>query len=41
VIATGTRLYSVLPNLRPNVFFVSDNPKENMLTLRSAIDHLR
>ena len=41
VIATGTRLYSVMPNLRPNVFFVSKNPKENMVTLRNAIDHIR
>jgi len=41
VIATGTRLYTVLPNLRPNVFFVSKKPGENMVTLRNAIDHLR
>ena len=41
VIATGTRLYSVMPNLRPNVFFVSDKPEENMVTLRNAIDHIR
>ena len=41
VIATGTRLYSMLPNLRPNIFFVNkNNPTQNMLTLRNAIDHL-
>ena len=41
VIATGTRLYSVMPNLRPNVFFVSKKPEENMVTLRNAIDYIR
>lgn len=42
VIATGTRLYTVLPNLRPNVFFVNKyDSQENMVTLRNAIDHLR
>lgn len=40
-IATGTRLYAVMPNLRPNIFFVSKNLEENMVTLRNAIDHLR
>ncbi len=40
-IVTGTRLYDSLPNLRPNVFFVSRDPGENMQTLRDAIDHLR
>jgi hypothetical protein len=42
VIATGTRLYSVMPNLRPNIFYVNkDKPQENMVTLRNAIDHIR
>lgn len=42
VIATGTRLYSVMPNLRPNVFFVKKgDARENMMTLRNAIEHLR
>ncbi|QRN83450.1 hypothetical protein JR338_01465 [Chloroflexota bacterium] len=42
VIATGTRLYSVMPNLRPNVFFVKKGDvRENMMTLRNAIEHLR
>ena len=41
VIATGTRLYTVMPNLRPNVFFVNNKkPEENMVTLRNAIGHL-
>ena len=40
-IVSGTRLYDSLPNLRPNVFFVSKDSAENMQTLRDAIDHLR
>ncbi len=39
-IVTGTRLYDSLPNLRPNVFFVSKDPAANMRTLREGIDHL-
>jgi hypothetical protein len=40
-IVSKTRLYQVLPNLRPNVFFVSKDPGESMLALKSAVEHLR
>ena len=40
-IVSKTRLYEVLPNLRPNVFFVSKDPGESMLALKNAIEHLR
>jgi hypothetical protein len=41
VIATGTRFYNVLPNVRPQILAVSKKPEENMVTLRNAIDHLQ
>ncbi len=39
-IVSKTRLYQVLPNLRPKVFFVSKDPGESMLALKSAVEHL-
>ena len=40
-IVSKTRLYEVLPHLRPNFFFVSKDPGESMLALKGAVEHLR
>lgn len=40
-IVSKTRLYQVLPNISPNFFPVSAEASENMLAIRSAVEHLR
>lgn len=40
-IVSKTRLYQVLPHVHPNFFYVSQEPAENMLAIRGAVDHLR
>ena len=40
-IASKTRLYQVLPHLRPNVLFVSKDHGESMLALKGAVEHLQ
>lgn len=40
-IVSKTRLYQSMPNVIQNVFMVSKDPREDMVALKNAVEHLR
>ena len=41
IIASETRFYQVLPHVHPLMLYVNENPKERMMVIKDAVDHLR
>jgi len=41
IIASETRFYQVLPHVHPLMLYVNQDPKDRMLVIKDAVDHLR